>query len=73
MGTAKSSPSFFGVFLAVMVMNLAAMWFARPILQYGSGVLQVLGAVLGVLQVALAVQMLLQASGMLGILPPLGS
>src|SRR6185437_13319151 len=57
------------IFLAVMVLNLAAMWFARPIVKFGSGVLTILGAVLGVLQVALAVQMLLVAGRMLRIVP----
>ncbi len=57
-----------GIFLAVMVLNLLAMWFARPILKHGAGVLTLLGAVLGVLQVALAVQMLLAAGRMLHVL-----
>lgn len=47
-----------GLFLGVMVLNLITMWFARPILKYGASLLQILGAVLGVLQVALAVQMI---------------
>jgi len=61
--------SIFGVFLAVMVLNLLAMLFARPILKYGAGFLAILGAVLGVLQVALAIQMILLAGRMLGVLP----
>jgi hypothetical protein len=44
------------------------MWFARPILKYGLGLLQVLGAVLGVLQIALAIQMFVLAGRMLGVL-----
>jgi multiple antibiotic resistance protein len=62
-----------GVFLAVMVINLIAMLLARPIIKYGAALLQIVGAVLGVLQVALAVEMFLIAASMLGILPkPLG-
>ncbi|MEQ1545898.1 MarC family protein [Methyloglobulus sp.] len=57
------------VFLEVMVLNLVAMLFARPIIKYFSTVLIILGAVLGVLQVALAVQMILLAFRMLGVLP----
>jgi multiple antibiotic resistance protein len=62
-----------GVFLAVMIINLVGMIFARPILRYGAGVLQILGGVLGVLQVALAIQMLLLACRMLGALPPMAA
>lgn len=62
------STAIFGVFLAVMVVNLVAMFFARPILKYGTSILQVLGAVLGVLQVALAIEMFLLAGRMLKIL-----
>jgi small neutral amino acid transporter SnatA (MarC family) len=58
-----------GIFLVIMVLDLAAMWFARPILKYCAGILTLLGAVLGVLQVALAVQMLLLAGRMLHVLP----
>jgi multiple antibiotic resistance protein len=57
------------VFLEVMVLNLVAMLFARPIIKYLSTVLTILGAVLGVLQVALAVQMIILAFRMLGALP----
>jgi multiple antibiotic resistance protein len=62
----------FGVFLAVMVLNLVAMFFAMPILKYGADILTILGAVFGVLQVALAIQMLLLACSKLGILSPMG-
>jgi multiple antibiotic resistance protein len=58
----------FGIFIAVMAINLLAMWFARPILKYTSGALQVLGALFGVLQVALAVQMMLGGFRLLGVL-----
>ena len=66
------SLAIFGIFLAVMVLNLVAMFFARPILKYGADTLTILGAVLDVLQVALAIQMLLLACSKLGILSPLG-
>jgi multiple antibiotic resistance protein len=59
-----------GIFLVVMFLNLAAMLFARPILKYGTGVLSFLGAVLGILQVALAVQMLIIGGRMLRVVPP---
>ncbi len=61
--------SILGVFLAVMVLNLIAMFFAKPIIKYCADILTILGAVLGVLQVALAIQMLLLAFRMLGIVP----
>lgn len=63
----------FGVFLVIMLINLVAMFFAKPILKYGAGFLTVLGYVFGVLQVALAVQMLLLACRMLGLLPQMES
>jgi len=56
------------VFIEVMVLNLVALLFARPIIKYLSTVLTILGAVLGVLQVALAVQMIILAMRMLRIL-----
>lgn len=68
---ADKVPVIFGVFFAVMCLNLVAMLFARPILKYGADILTILGAVLGVLQVALAMQMLLLALRMLGFLPPI--
>jgi multiple antibiotic resistance protein len=58
-----------GLFVAVMAVDLLAMWFARPILARGKAVLAILGAVLGILQVALAVQILLAAGRLLGVLP----
>ena len=60
----------FGAFVVVMIINLIFMLFARAILKYGSGILAVVGSVLGVLQVALAVQMLILAGKMIGIIPP---
>jgi multiple antibiotic resistance protein len=59
----------FGVFMAVMVLDLLAMLYARPIVKYCLGPLIVLNSVLGVLQVALAVQMLIIAGQMLGVIP----
>ena len=57
------------ILISVMVLNLLAMLFARKIM---AGVtliaLHILGAVLGVLQVALAVEMILRALGDLNVL-----
>jgi len=56
------------ILLAVMALNLLAMLYARQILRtVGIMPLQVLGAVLSVLQVALGVQMILWSLAMLGI------
>jgi len=63
----------FGIFVAVMLVNLAAMWFVRPILKYTSGILQILSALFGVLQVALSIQLLLGGFRLLGLLPQFGS
>jgi multiple antibiotic resistance protein len=58
-----------GMLLAVMLLNLLAMAFVRPILRaIGPGPLQALGAVLSVLQVALALQIMLTALRGLGVL-----
>ncbi len=54
-----------GVFLEVMVLNLVFMWLARPILKHAAGVLRLLGGVLGVLQIALALQMFVAAGRLL--------
>jgi multiple antibiotic resistance protein len=74
--TAASDPArhgtLLGLFLVVMVLDLVAMWFARPILRFGANVLAIVGSVLGVLQVALAIQLLMAAGRLMGILPPLG-
>lgn len=52
----------FGLVLVVMILNLAAMRFAHAIMRGAAVlVLRLLGAVLGVLQVALAVQIFLRA------------
>jgi multiple antibiotic resistance protein len=59
----------FGIVLGVMVLNLLAMLFARTVM-HGPMLLglRLLGAVLGVLQVALAVQFVIVALGQLGVL-----
>lgn len=58
-----------GLILTVMGLNLLAMLFARPILGTLGLPLQVLGAVLGIAQVALAVQIILNALRAAGIIP----
>jgi multiple antibiotic resistance protein len=60
-----------GLFLVVMVLNWVVMWFARPIVRRGAIGLAILGAVLGVLQVALAVQIMLDALRSMHVLPSL--
>ncbi|MFN8662289.1 MAG: MarC family protein [Thermomicrobiales bacterium] len=59
----------FGLFLVVMLLNLLAMWFVEWIFRWGGGVLALIGSVLGVLQVALALQLMLEALGLLHVLP----
>ena len=59
-----------GILFAVMVLNLLAMLFARAIVQGALLLaLRLLGAVLGVMQVALAMQIMLQGLESLGIVP----
>ena len=54
---------------AVMGMNLVTMLYARRIMGGGTVVvLQIIGAVLGVLQVALAVQFMIRGLRILGVL-----
>lgn len=65
---AEQAPVIFGVFFGVMCLNLVAMFFARTILKYAADVLTILGAVLSVIQVALAIQMLLTAFRMLNLI-----
>jgi multiple antibiotic resistance protein len=58
-----------GALLGVMVLNLAAMFWVRRLLTPAAvTILQVLGAVLGILQVALAVRILLGALAGLGLI-----
>lgn len=59
----------FGLFLLVMAVNLVFMWFTRALIRYVGGFLLILGAVVGVLQVALAVEMILDALRTLQVLP----
>jgi multiple antibiotic resistance protein len=56
------------VLLVVMLLNLLAMAFVRPILGVVAPVLQAVGAVLAVLQLALSVQVILTALHGLGVL-----
>jgi multiple antibiotic resistance protein len=59
-----------GLLVAVMVLNLLAMLFARRILVGATMiVLQIVGAVLGVLQLGLAVEFIVQGLHRLGALP----
>jgi len=58
------------ILLAVMVLNLLAMLFARQVMGGVTAMaLRIFGAVLGVLQVALAIQMLLRGLRDSGVLP----
>lgn len=61
-----------GALALILALDLLAMWFARPLLKALGASLQILAAVLGVLQVALAVELGIQALSMLGVLnaPP---
>jgi len=58
-----------GIVLAIMVINLVAMWFARRIL-VGPVIigLQVIGAVLAVMQVALAIEFMVIGLKALGVI-----
>jgi multiple antibiotic resistance protein len=47
-----------GILVGIMALDLLAMLFARPILKYLAFPLQLVGTVMGVLQVALSVQMI---------------
>lgn len=68
--SAERTATIIGLLVFVMVLNLLAMWFARQIL-VGPVlvVLQVLGSILAVMQVALSVQFILTALRSLGVLP----
>ena len=65
----KQEAVVFGLFLLVMLLDLGAMWFARPLVHWGGGLLSLVGAVLGVLQVALGLQLILEALRLLRVLP----
>lgn len=58
-----------GLFVLVMALNWVVMVFARSIMRRGGVFLAILGSVLGVLQVALGVQMVLTALRSLHIVP----
>ena len=66
---AARTASILAILIGVMVLNLLAMLYARQMMGGVTAmVLQVLGAVLGVLQVALAVEMILRGLRELGLL-----
>ena len=57
-----------GALLGLMLLNLVAMLFARPIVQYLAMPLQIVGIVLGIIQVALGLQIIVQGLRGLGVL-----
>ncbi len=57
-----------GVLVGMLVLDLVTMLFAHPIVRSATWLLQIFGAVLGVLQVALALQIMLTALRHLGVL-----
>ena len=66
---ADRTVSIVAILTAVMGMNLAAMLYVRRIMGGGTVVvLQIVGAVLGVLQVALAMQFMIRGLRLLGVL-----
>lgn len=71
--TARETGLIFAMLTGVMLLNLGAMLLARKVM-HGMLllVLYVLGAVLGVLQVALAVQMIVRQLGILGLIDVTG-
>jgi len=67
-GDAVREEMIWAILFGVMVLNLLAMLFAHAVMQGGVLLgLRLLGAVLAVMQVALAVQIVLQAFGDLGV------
>lgn len=64
----KQDVMIFGIFLLVMALNLVAMLCAHLIMRRGAGILVLFGSVLSVLQVAFAVQIILDALRFLGII-----
>ena len=69
-GDATRQIGILGVLLAIMLLNLLAMLFAHKIVKFIAVriTLQILGSVLGVLQVALGIQMILQALILMGVM-----
>lgn len=66
-GSFSRSLTILGIAVVVMLLNLLTMLFVRPIMHgLGMVTLQVIGAVLGILQVALALQIMHQALQSLG-------
>ena len=69
--TTERTASILGLVFAVMLLDLVAMLYARRILVgFTILILQVIGAVLAVLQVALSVQFIIGGLRMLGVLAP---
>ena len=65
---AARRPGPYAILLAVMVLNLLTMLYRHGIIGSTVMVLQVIGAVLGVLQIAIAIDMILRALRELGVL-----
>ena len=59
----------FGLFLAIRLLDRLSVWHVQSIFGWGRGILALAGSVLGVLQVALALQLMLEALGLLHVLP----
>lgn len=66
-GDLERDAAVFAIFLLVMLLDLGVMWFARDIVHRGGWALALFGAVLGVMQVALAVELMLDALRALGV------
>jgi small neutral amino acid transporter SnatA (MarC family) len=60
----------FGALLVLMLLNLVAMLFAKPLLKYAGMPLQLLGTVLGIIQVALGLQIIVMGLRGLGLGSP---
>ena len=58
-----------GALVGLMLVNLVAMLFAGPILKYAAVPLQILGIVLGIIQVALGLQIIVNGLRTLAVLP----
>ena len=59
----------FAALLGLMLLNLVAMLFARPILKCAGMPMQIVGIVLGIIQVALGLQVIVEGLRGLAILP----
>lgn len=66
-GGLERDAAVFAIFLLVMLLDLAVMWFARAIMRRGRWILALFGAVLVVMQVALAIELILDALRALGV------